>query len=132
MRLFPPAYLVGRRALADYSVPNTNYVLPAGTVVILSQYLLHRDLRFWDAPEEFRPQRWLEDRPRRGFVYFPFGAGPRICIGEQFAWMEGVLVLATIARRWRVDVVPEQKIAVQPIITLRPKYGMRARVTRRA
>ena len=140
MRLFPPAYLVGRRALCDYAVPGTNYVLAAGTVVILSQYLLHRDERFWDAPEEFRPERWLEGSsrsdaeaglPRRSFAYFPFGAGPRICIGEQFAWMEGVLIMATIARHWRCDVVPDQKIAVQPIITLRPKYGMRARITRR-
>jgi cytochrome P450 len=131
MRLFPPAYLVGRRALEPYAVPNTDYVLPAGTVVLLSQYLLHRDPRFWDAPEAFRPERWLEGSspglPRH--AYFPFGAGPRVCIGEQFAWMEGVLVLATIARRWRLDLDPRQKIALNPIITLRPKYGMRMKLT---
>lgn len=138
MRLFPPAYLVGRRALEPYAVPNTDYVLPAGTVVLLSQYLLHRDPRFWDAPDAFRPERWLEDgsHPHRshakaGYAYFPFGAGPRICIGEQFAWMEGVLVLATIGRRWRMDLAPGQKIALNPIITLRPKHGMRMTLSRR-
>jgi cytochrome P450 len=134
MRLFPPAYLVGRRALETYAVPNTDLVVPAGTVILLSQYLLHRDPRFWDAPETFRPERWLEgssssvpprSHPKAGYAYFPFGAGPRICIGEQFAWMEGVLVLATIGRRWRLNVAANQKIAVDPIITLRPKHGMR-------
>jgi cytochrome P450 len=132
MRLFPPAYLVGRRALEPYAVPNTDYVVPAGAVVILSQYLLHRDPRFWDAPESFQPERWLlEGQERRRYAYFPFGAGPRVCIGEQFAWMEGVLVLATIARRWRLELAPGQKIDVEPIITLRPKHGMRMRLTSR-
>jgi cytochrome P450 len=129
MRLFPPAYLLGRRALADYDVPGTDYVLPKGTVVLLSQYLLHRDPRFWDAPEQFRPERWLVDEgERRRYAYFPFGGGPRICIGEHFAWMEGALVLATIARRWRLESVAGQKIAFHAVITLRPKHGMRMKV----
>lgn len=132
MRLFPPAYLVGRRALEEYQVPGTDYVLPPRTVVFLSQYLLHKDERFWEAAAEFRPERWLEPDPsRHRFAYFPFGAGPRICIGEQFAWMEGVLVLATIAARWRFDLVPGQRIDVQPTITLRSKYGMRMRIAPR-
>jgi cytochrome P450 len=149
MRLFPPAYLVGRRALEPYAVPNTDYVVPARAVVILSQFLLHRDPRFWDAPEAFQPERWLGqheipttkarptgkvgmlDTERHRYAYFPFGAGPRICIGEQFAWMEGVLVLATIARRWRLELVPGQKVDVDPVITLRPKHGMRMRLTSR-
>jgi cytochrome P450 len=131
MRLFPPAYLVGRRAIEPYAVPNTDYVLPARTVVLLSQYLLHRDPRFWDAPEEFRPERWLEASERERYAYFPFGAGPRICIGEQFAWMEGVLVLATIARRWRLELAPGQRIVLEPIITLRPKGGLRMKVRSR-
>jgi cytochrome P450 len=126
MRLFPPAYLVGRRALERYSVPGTDYTLPPRTVIFLSQYLLHRDPRFWDRPEEFKPERWIEGEPaRHRYAYFPFGAGPRICIGEHFAWMEGVLVLATIARRWRLSLVPGQRVALSPTITLRPKYGMR-------
>ena len=101
MRLFPPAYLVGRRALAPYQVPGTDYVLPARTVVLISQYLLHRDPRFWDDPDRFDPDRWkaAADRgPRHQYAYFPFGAGPRICIGEHFAWMEGTLALAAIAQ----------------------------------
>ena len=92
MRLFPPAYLVGRRALAPYEVPGTSYVLPASTVVFLSQYLLHRDARFWEAPERFEPERWTRGAGTpmsHRYAYFPFGAGPRVCIGEQFAWMEG-------------------------------------------
>ncbi|HTM03791.1 MAG TPA: cytochrome P450 [Vicinamibacterales bacterium] len=130
MRLYPPAYLVGRRAMEDYDVPGTDYVLPSGTVVVVSQYLLHRDPRFWDAPDAFRPERWLGDAAPR-YAYFPFGAGPRICIGEQFAWMEGVLVLATIARRWRMSLDPRQRIALGPIITLRPKYGMAMQLSAR-
>jgi len=129
MRLFPPAYLVGRRALEDYPVPNTDYILPARTVVFLSQYLLHRDERFWNDPSTFRPERWYEVEPsRHRYAYFPFGAGPRICIGEQFAWMEGILVLATIVRRWRLQLAPGQKIGLSPTITLRSRYGMRMRI----
>jgi cytochrome P450 len=130
MRLFPPAYLVGRRAVEAYPVPNTDYVLPPRTVLFLSQYLLHRDARFWDEPQRFRPERWIDGEPaKHRYAYFPFGAGPRICIGEQFAWMEGILVLAAIARRWRLDLVPNQRIDIQPTITLRAKYGMRMRVS---
>jgi cytochrome P450 len=136
MRLYPPAYLVGRRALAPYHVPGTDYVLPARTVVLLAEYLLHRDPRFWDEPERFLPERWLDtgeaNTPaRHRFAYFPFGAGPRICIGEHFAWMEGTLLLATIAQRWQLRLVPGQRIALEPIITLRPRYGMRMTVERR-
>jgi cytochrome P450 len=126
MRLFPPAYLVGRRALDEYRIPNTGFAVPARTVIFLSQYLLHRDPRFWDEPGMFRPDRWLAGEPAKDrFAYFPFGAGPRICIGEQFAWMEGVIVLATIARRWRFELDPRQRIALDPTITLRAKHGMR-------
>jgi cytochrome P450 len=90
MRLYPPAYVIGRRTLEDYHVPGTDYVLPAGTVVLLSQFLLHRDPRFWDEPDRFAPERWLKKDtpgPRHRFAYFPFGAGQRVCIGEHFAWM---------------------------------------------
>ena len=130
LRLFPPAFLVARRALEPYHVPNTDYVLPPRTVIFLSQYLLHKDTRFWDDPATFRPERWYDVEPmRHRYAYFPFGAGPRICIGEQFAWMEAVLVLATIARRWRLDLIPGQRIEVNPTITLRSRYGMRMAVT---
>ena len=135
MRLYPPAYLVGRRALAPYPVPGTAYVIPARTVVLISQYLLQRDPRFWRDPERFDPQRWSEGM-RRGerhqYGYFPFGAGPRVCIGEHFAWMEAILVLATIAQRWTLRLAPDQRVEPQPIITLRPKYGLRMIVSPRS
>ena len=126
MRLYPPAYLVGRRALEPYAIPGTDYVLPARTVVLLSQYLLHRDPRFWDEPERFSPERWLDERAERHrYSYFPFGAGSRICIGEHFAWMEAIVILTTIAQRWQLRLVQGQTIEMQPIITLRAKNGIR-------
>jgi cytochrome P450 len=127
MRLYPPAYLVGRRALEPYAIPGTDYVVPARTVVLISQYLLHRDPRFWDEPERFMPERWLDEEraERHRYAYFPFGAGPRVCIGEHFAWMEAILALATIAQRWQLRLVPGQKIEMQPIITLRAKNGIK-------
>ena len=127
MRLYPPAYALGRRALGPYEV--AGYTLPASTVVFVSPFLVHRDPRWWPDPDLFRPERFApaESESRPKFAYFPFGAGTRVCIGEQFAWMEGVLTLATIARHWKFRLDPAQAIALQPIITLRPKYGMRMR-----
>lgn len=130
MRLFPPAYVLGRRAIAPWPVPGTDWVLPAGTLVLASQFLLHRDPRYWSEPELFRPERWLPAvdggarEPREKFAWFPFGAGTRICIGEGFAWMEATLVLATLARRWAFRHVPGHRVELQPTITLRPKHGM--------
>jgi cytochrome P450 len=125
MRLYPPAWVIGRRAIVDYEV--AGYKVPRGSIVLLSQWVMHRDPRFFPDPERFDPERWTDEaraaRPR--FAYFPFGAGPRMCIGEQFAWMEGVLVLATLARRWRARLVPGHRVALEPSITLRPAGGMR-------
>lgn len=134
LRLYPPAYLLGRRALSTYQVPGTAYELPPRTVVFLSQYLLHRDPRFWDEPDAFRPERWLEAAGapcRHRFAYFPFGAGPRVCIGEQFAWMEGILVLATLARHWTFRPQAGHVVTMQPIVTLRPRGGLPMRPARR-
>jgi cytochrome P450 len=134
MRLYPPAYLLGRRALVDYDVPGTDYRLPARTVVLVSPYLLHRDARFWESADSFCPERWLDKEsatPHR-YAYFPFGAGPRICIGEQFAWMEGTLVLAALARHWRFERQPGHAIELQPIVTLRPRHGLPMVAQRRA
>jgi cytochrome P450 len=131
MRLFPPAYMLGRRAKATFTVGE--HTLPARTIVLVSQYLQHRDARWYTDPETFDPDRWSPEavaaRPK--FSYFPFGAGTRICIGEQFAWTEATLVIATLARRWRLWLSPKQRIAVQPRITLRPRYGMRMVATER-
>jgi cytochrome P450 len=120
MRRYPPAWGIGRRAVEDFAIGG--YLVPKGTVVLVSQYLLHHDPRFFADPERFDPDRWLPDgqsaRPK--FAYFPFGAGTRVCIGEPFAWMEAILVLATLAQRWRLEGRSTLPIPMQPGITLRP------------
>ena len=132
MRLFPPAWAVGRLALDDVEIGG--YVVPKRSLVLMSQFVMHRDARFFPDPERFEPERWTEaareSRPQ--FAYFPFGGGPRRCIGEGFAWMEGILVLAALAQQWRMRLVPDHPVALKPAITLRPKHGMRMIVTKRA
>jgi cytochrome P450 len=130
MRLFPPAWAIGRRALAEHRVDG--HVIPERAVVVVSPYLVHHDPRWWPEPEAFRPERWEEEDPSRPrHAYFPFGAGPRMCIGEPFAWMEAVLVLASLAGRRRLELVPEQRVEFQPAVTLRPRHGIRMTVRRR-
>jgi len=128
MRLYPPAWAVGRRAIADFEIGG--YRIPARSMVLMSQYITHRDPRFYPQPERFDPDRWLPEalasRPK--FAYFPFGGGTRICIGEQFAWMEGVLALATIGQRWRLRYVGGAAPQIDPKITLRPRDGMPMRI----
>jgi len=131
LRLYPPAWTMGRSVAAD--LPLGGYVIPAGATALLSQYVIHHDPRWYPDPWRFDPDRWepaaVAARPK--YSFFPFGAGPRMCIGEDFAWMEGMLVLATIAREWQFGLLPGQVIDLQPRITLRPKYGMRMRLERR-
>ena len=92
----------------------------------MSQYVIHRDERFWPDAEAFRPERWLEEAPGRPkFAYFPFGGGGRVCIGESFAWAEGVLMLAVMAQRWRLEPVAGHPVELNPTVTLRPKHGLR-------
>ena len=124
MRLYPPAWILGRRALGPFEA--NGYEIPARSIVLMSQYVTHRDDRWFPDPERFDPERFSPERQaeRPKFAYFPFGGGPRVCIGEQFAWMEGVILLATIAQRWKLRLVPGHPVALQPIITLRPKHGM--------
>jgi len=120
LRLYPPGWFVGRQALADVEVGG--YTVPKGSVVIMSQYVTHRDARYFDEPERFKPERWegdLEQRLPRG-AYFPFSAGDRHCIGEGFAWQEALLVLATLAEQWKFELVPGQNIRPRPSVTLRP------------
>ena len=129
MRFYPPAYMIGRRSTAEYRI--RDYTFSSRTVFLLPQIIVHRDRRWWPNPDTFEPDRWrVPDETRPRFAYFPFGAGTRVCIGEQFAWMEGTLALATLARRWRVR-VPGPAPEPEPIITLRPKDGLRARLERR-
>jgi cytochrome P450 len=125
MRLYPPAWVLGRTALEDMDLGG--YRVPAGSALVASQWVMHRDGRWFDEPLSFRPERWTDEfrasLPRN--AYFPFGAGPRVCIGEPFAWMEGTLLLATLARRWRLRLVPGHPIGFAPQVTLRPAHGMR-------
>jgi cytochrome P450 len=132
MRLYPPAYTLGHRAVGEYDVGG--YRFPKRTVFLLPQYVVHRDPRWWPDPERFDPDRFAPgaDASRPKFAYFPFSAGPRQCIGEPFAWMEGVMVLATLVRRWRFRRDATTRVGVLPIITLRPRYGMSLRLERRA
>jgi cytochrome P450 len=125
MRLYPPAWAMGRYALNDFQLGH--YFLPAKTTVLISQFITHRDPRFFPDPLRFDPERFTpEAKARRTkFTYFPFGAGFRQCIGESFAWMEGVLVLATLAQRWKLSLVPGHCVEPEPLITLRPKFGMK-------
>ncbi len=127
MRLYPPAWAMGRKALNDFELGP--YYLPRGTTVLMSQWVAHRNAKNFPDPLRFEPERFGSGAPARAkFTYFPFGAGPRQCIGESFAWMEGVLILATMSQKWRLRLVPGHRIKPQALITLRPKYGMKMTV----
>jgi cytochrome P450 len=131
MRLYPPAYIIGRRSIAPVAIRGVEF--PTDTIFLVSPWIVQRDARWWPAPERFRPERWLDDaagaeRPK--LAYFPFGAGTRICVGEQFAWMEAMLCLAVLARRWDVS-IPGPDPALSPVITLRPRDGLPGRLARR-
>ncbi|HEX3160557.1 MAG TPA: cytochrome P450 [Gemmatimonadaceae bacterium] len=132
MRLFPPAWMVTRRAIEPFEAGG--HVIAPGTSVLASQYLVHRDRRWWRDPDCFDPERWREEhqpaRPR--FAYFPFGGGTRICVGEQFAWTEGILVLATLAQQWSACYEQQRPPVPEPLVTLRPRGGLRMRMRRRA
>ena len=125
MRLYPPAWAMGRYALNDFQLGE--FFLPAKTTVLMSQFITHRDPRFFPDPLRFDPERFApEAKARRAkLTYFPFGAGFRQCIGESFAWMEGVLLLATLGQKWKMKLVSDHPVEPEPLITLRPKYGMR-------
>jgi cytochrome P450 len=133
MRLYPPVWVIGRRALAPFRMGE--YELPAGTNVLMSQLITQRDARYFPEPERFDPDRWRTNDPRNvslpRFAYFPFGGGPRVCIGAGFAMMEAILLLATIAQPFRLELVPGQTIEKLPSVTLRPKSGIRVILHRR-
>lgn len=124
MRLYPPAWILGRRVLSDYEVGG--YTIPANSIVLMSPWVMHRDPRYFPDPDRFDPERWTaearEARPK--FSYFPFGGGPRVCIGEQFAWMEGALLISAIAQKWNLRLAPGHRVEPRAMITLRPRYGM--------
>jgi cytochrome P450 len=131
MRLYPPAWLIGRRAIHEYAIGP--YVAPPRAIVVMSPYIVQRDPRYYADPERFDPDRWTPELraslPR--FAYFPFGGGPRQCIGESFAWMELVLIVSTLAQAWELDLAPGHPVETQPLVTLRAKHGMRMTLRRR-
>jgi cytochrome P450 len=137
MRLYPPAWVIGRRMLADAQL--AGWTVPARSIVMASQWVTHRDPRWWPEPAAYRPERWIgpdgaydEAAPGqpRG-AYFPFGMGRRVCVGESFAWTEAVLVLAALARDWAPALVPGHPVDVLPAVTLRPLHGLRMTLHRR-
>lgn len=131
MRLYPPAWTLGRQALTDYAIDK--YVIPSGSIILMSQYVMHHNAQYFPNPEVFDPDRWTKEfksvLPR--FSYFPFGGGIRGCVGEPFAWIEGILVIATVYRKWKMHHDSDHKVDLKPLITLRPKYGMRMKLERR-
>jgi cytochrome P450 len=132
MRLYPPAWTLGRLAVADHEA--AGYHIPRGSLVLASQYVCHRDPRYFPDPERFDPERFTPEAKasRPQFAYFPFGGGVRRCIGEGFAWTEATLILAALARRWRIRLLPGRHVETQPRITLRPgKGGVPVRLERR-
>ncbi|HXP69155.1 MAG TPA: cytochrome P450 [Candidatus Dormibacteraeota bacterium] len=127
MRLYPPAWVVGREALNDFHT--RGYRIPAGTNVLLVQWITQRDARFYTEAERFNPDRWKDDPIQSGrlprYAYFPFGSGPRVCIGAGFAMMEATLLLATIAQRFRLTLASDQPVEMLPSISLRPRNGIK-------
>ena len=125
MRLYPPAWAIGRMAKGPFELGGTK--IAAKSICIVSPYVMQRDPRWFPDPERFDPERWTaearEARPK--FSYFPFGGGARVCIGERFAWMEGAILIAAIAHKWKLRLVSGQRVEPLPLITLRTKYGMR-------
>lgn len=131
MRLYPPAYTIGREALRDTTIGG--HAVPKGLTVLMSQWVVQRDGRFFEAPESFRPERWLGDAAKKvpKFAYFPFGGGPRLCVGNTFALVEMALILATLTPRFRFTLQPGTKIEPQPTFTLHPLPGVPAMITPR-
>jgi cytochrome P450 len=131
MRLFPPAWILEREVTEPFEAGGFRF--PVGTMIYMSQYLTHRDPRWWSTPTRFDPERWapelVEQRPK--FSYFPFGGGTRICVAEHFAWLEGVLTIASIARRWQLRYEEPHAPIPEPSVTLRPKGGLPVRLERR-
>ncbi len=131
MRVYPPAYIIGREAVRDCEVGG--YRVPAGMQLFIPAWVVHHDARFFEKPEEFRPERWTPDfvkeLPR--YAYFPFGGGPRVCIGNSFAMMEFILLLATIAQKFQLRLVPEHKVELYPALSLRPRHGIKVILHRR-
>jgi cytochrome P450 len=131
LRLYPPAWSFLRNAIAADTLGG--YRIPKGAMVLLSPYTMHRHPAFWEQPETFDPERFTPERAasRPRFAYLPFGGGPRQCLGTSFALTEAQLVLATVAQRYRLRIVPGHRVEPEPLITLRLRHGLQMRLERR-
>jgi len=131
LRIYPPVWSIGRLVEDNYMIDK--YTIPKGSSIVMSQYVIHHDNRFYDNPNEFNPDRWTDEFKRSlpRFSYFPFGGGIRGCIGEPFSWQEGILLMATISSNWTMSIVSKQKIEMDPGITLNPKNGIKMKISLR-
>jgi cytochrome P450 len=130
LRLYPPAWALGRMVVQPVEIGQ--YLLPARSIVLISPYVMHRSSQYWPNADSFEPERWEQvDQARPRFAYFPFGGGSRLCVGERFAWMEGTLLLATIAQRWRFRISPDTDPSDPAPILLRPRGGVQAEIEER-
>ena len=131
MRLYPPAFTIGREPVEDFQLGP--YLVKRGTTIFMSQWVMHRDGRYFENPDKFDPDRWLPERSagRPKMAYVPFGGGARVCIGNTFAMLESILVLATVASQWSMRLVPNQEIRLSPVLTLRPRNGIQVILERR-
>jgi cytochrome P450 len=133
MRLYPPAWAIGRKAISAFEL--LGYQFPAGTNVVMPQWIVHRDARYYPNPERFEPERWRELADPRAlpkFAYLPFGGGPRVCVGASLALTEATVVLAAFAQRFRFRLVSGEPLQLMPSVTLRPKHGIRMRLEKRS
>jgi cytochrome P450 len=135
LRLYPPAWIITRKSLNDDRITcGYDFRIPPGALVVISPYLIHRHSDYWENPDQFDPSRFSEGstaaRPR--YVFIPFGGGPRLCIGEYFATVEAQLVLATVSQHYRLELVPGQQVDPEPLVTLRPRHGLRMKLVRKS
>ncbi|HEX4004415.1 MAG TPA: cytochrome P450 [Candidatus Acidoferrales bacterium] len=132
LRLYPPAYILARMAIEPCQIGG--YDIPLGSTILLAPWVTHRDPRFFDDAETYRPERWLDGLAQRlpAGAYFPFGDGPRRCIGQGFALMEAAIVIAMVAQKFRFRLVPGHEVVPEPLVTLRPRHGIRMTLHMRA